>query len=29
VDVMLKTLHSGTFSGKLIGGGTVTGSFTC
>ena len=28
-DVTLKTLHSGTFSGKLIGGGTVTGSFTC
>jgi len=28
-DVTLKTLHGGTFSGKLIGGGTVTGSFTC
>jgi len=28
-DVTLKTLRSGTFSGKLIGGGTVTGSFTC
>ena len=27
--VTLKTLHSGTFSGKLVGGGTVTGSFTC
>ena len=28
-DVTLKTLHSGTFSGKLIGGGRVTGSFSC
>jgi len=28
-DVTLKTLHGGTFSGRLIGGGTVTGSFSC
>jgi hypothetical protein len=28
-DVRLKTLHGGTFSGRLIGGGTVTGSFSC
>jgi hypothetical protein len=28
-SVKLKTLHGGTFSGRLIGGGTVTGSFSC
>jgi len=28
-DVTLKTMHSGTFSGRLIGGGAVTGSFSC
>jgi hypothetical protein len=28
-DVTLKTLHRGTFSGRLIGGGAVTGSFSC
>ena len=28
-DVTLKTLHSGTFSGRLIGGGQVAGSFSC
>ena len=28
-DITLKTLHSGTFSGRLISGGTVTGSFSC
>jgi len=28
-DVTLKTLHSGTFTGRAIGGGRVTGSFSC
>lgn len=29
VSVTLKTLRGGTFSGSLLGGGRVTGSFTC